>query len=272
MPDGNAAPESFERICWFEDFYFHSVTTAAGPSNIPADLPAWNGTKVAPRVTGRVFAAADGRRLAGFHIKASRATRGFVLVTHGNAMLAEHIVPSFTALDSPNFDIILYDDRGYGRSEGKTRFLAMFADAQRIFAQLMTEIGGDGFAYGLSQGGIVVSNALLDGFAGVRGVAIDSAPGDLPWYLCSSGYDPADRLTRATLQGEAVMVISGGQDVVISRDWMRRIIAAGRAKGANILMRDDFPHPFQEISEALLMERLGLIWAHFEQRSLGRPR
>jgi pimeloyl-ACP methyl ester carboxylesterase len=261
-------PETFDRICWFEDFYFSMVTAAAGRSRID-DLSSWDGRGEAPRVTGRAFTTADGRRLAGFHVKAAHATRGFVLVAHGNAMLAEHILPTFVALEHPSLDIVLYDDRGYGRSEGKTRFLAMFADARHLFDQLRSEIGGAGFAYGLSQGGIVVSNSLLDA-AGVRGVAIDGVPGDLPWYLCSSGFDPAERVMKSTIPSESILIISGGRDNVVSRGWMEQLIAAGRTKGAQLVLRDDFPHPFQEPSPAMLGDRLGLIWGHFDRLLLGR--
>lgn len=263
--------ENFDRLCFFEDWYFRSVTSAAGPSRIPS-LDGWNGAPFAPRVAGRVFVTVDGRRLAGFHIKAARATKGFVLVAHGNAMLAEQIVPVFMALDSPNFDIVLYDDRGYGRSEGTTRFLAMFADARRIFETLRAEIGGAGFGYGLSQGGIVLANALLSEAEGVSGVVIDGSPGDLPWYLCTSGFDPAGRVAEATLRGEAIMIISGGNDHVISRDWMRPLIQAGQKRGAEVVLKDEYPHPFQEPTEAMLMERLGLIWSFFQRRAAANLR
>lgn len=263
-------PETFDRICWFEDIYFSTVTAAAGSSRIIDALDVWDGRNVAPRVTGRVFPTADGRRLAGFHIKATGPTRGFVLVAHGNAMLAEHILPAFVALEHRSLDIVLYDDRGYGRSEGKTRFLAMFADARHLFDALRHQIGGAGFAYGLSQGGIVVSNSLLDASAGARGVAIDSVPGDLPWYLCSSGFDPAERVMKSTIPSDSLLVISGGRDNVVSRGWMEQLIAAGRTKGAQLVLRDDFPHPFQEPNPDMLRERLGLIWAHFDRLLLGR--
>lgn len=263
--------ETFDRICFFEDWYFRSVTSAAGESRI-GGLDDWDGASVAPRVKGRVFRTKDGVRLAGFHIAASRAAKGFVLVAHGNAMLAEHILPTFVDLNSPDFDIVLYDDRGYGASEGTTRFLAMFADARHIFEAMRAEVGGHGFGYGLSQGGIVLSNALLSGVAGIDGVVIDGSPGDLPWYLCSSGFDPATRVTEATLAGEAVMILSGGRDQVISRDWMRPLIEAGRARGAELVLKDDYPHPFQEPAAAMLMERLGLIWSFFLRRAAANLR
>lgn len=264
MPD--LPPEDFDRLCFFEDFYFRSVTAAAGPSQITS-LDGWNDAPFAPRITGRVFKTADGRRLAGFHVKASARTKGFVLVAHDNAMLAEHIVPAFMALDSPDLDIVLYDDRGYGRSEGTTRFLAMFADARIIFETLRNDIGGRGFGYGLSQGGIILANALLADVAGVDGVVIDGSPGDLPWYLCSSGFDPATRVAEAKLAADRLMIISGGADQVISRDWMRPLLEAGRKRGAEVVLRDEFPHPFQEPTEAMLMERLGLIFAFFQRHA-----
>jgi alpha-beta hydrolase superfamily lysophospholipase len=209
---------------------------------------------------------ADGRWLAGFHIKASGATKGFVLVAHGNAMLAEQIVPAFMALNSPNLDIVLYDDRGYGRSEGAARFLAMFSDARALFDSLRDEIGGAGFGYGISQGGIILANALLAGAAGVSGVVIDGSPGDLPWYLCSSGFDPAERVAAAAIPGAAIMVVSGGSDQVVSRAWMSRLISATEARGGTVVLKDHYPHPFQEPSEGLLMERLNAVWAFFERR------
>ena len=244
MSPADLTPERFERLCFFEDWYFRSVTAAAGPSGIPS-LDQWDGANFAPRVAGRVFRTDDGRRLAGFHIKATRASKGFVLVAHGNAMLAEHIVPALTSIKSAELDVVLYDDRGYECSEGTTRFLAMFADARTIFRQLAAEIGGLGFAYGLSQGGIVLANALLSNMHYVRGVVIDGSPGDLPWYLCSSGFDPAHRVVTATLPGPALMVISVGGDHVISRNWMQGLIEAAQGRDAKVILRDDFSHPFQ---------------------------
>ena len=91
-----------------------------------------------PNVEDISFQTVDGRTLRGYKLKAfasgaeSDHAQHYLLVTQGNAMLADQILRNFTGFASAGFDVYIFDYRGYGRSEGKRRLKAMVNDYGEI--------------------------------------------------------------------------------------------------------------------------------------------
>ena len=90
----------------------------AGPTNAARvqDLPG---------IEAVSFDTVDGRRLGGYKLKSDGQAHGYILIGLGNAMLADQVIGEFRFLQAASFDVYAYDHRGYGLSEGKSRFAAL---------------------------------------------------------------------------------------------------------------------------------------------------
>lgn len=78
------------------------------------------------------FLSADGTSLTGWWIPANRP-RGTVVFCHGNAGnvgASAHLAPEFV---KRGFNLLLWDYRGYGRSEGRPSEKGFYADARAAF-------------------------------------------------------------------------------------------------------------------------------------------
>ena len=93
-----------------------------------------------PGVERVSFITKDARRLGGYklraHADAGRQPRGYLLIAQGNAMLADQVAGEFRFLQADEFDVYVYDYRGYGISEGRSRFFAIRSDYIEIIEQL----------------------------------------------------------------------------------------------------------------------------------------
>lgn len=72
------------------------------------------------------FTTRDGRRLGGYKLRAAKP-QGYLLVAPGNAMLADQIVGELQVFRDLGLDIYVYDYRGYGLSQGKSRLAALIS-------------------------------------------------------------------------------------------------------------------------------------------------
>ena len=91
---------------------------------------------------------------------AGRQPRGYVLIAQGNAMLADQVAGEFRFLQADGFDVYVYDYRGYGISEGRSRFFAIRSDYIEIIEQLNRAGYASRFLYGMSLGGVFMLNAI----------------------------------------------------------------------------------------------------------------
>ncbi len=91
-------------------------------------------------VSERYFQVEDGVRLHGLLFKSKGESRGLVFYIHGNADNLRYwgeFAPFFT---KRNYDILMYDFRGFGKSEGIIRGERnMQRDAKIIYQQMMKE-------------------------------------------------------------------------------------------------------------------------------------
>jgi uncharacterized protein len=112
------------------------------------------------------FASADGTRLHGWYFPHERP-RAIVLFCHGNAgNVALWADAARTLHDRASVAVLLFDYRGYGRSEGVPSEAGVLADARAARAWLAERAGID-------QRQIVVMGRSLGG-----GVAVDLAAAD----------------------------------------------------------------------------------------------
>ena len=188
----------------------------------------------------------DGRRLRGYKLKAqtpggdSGHARGYLLVTLGNAMLADQILSSFTHFSNTGVDVYIFDYRGYGRSDGKRRLKAMVNDYGEIIDLLDSRPYSSRLFYAMSFGGIVLLNALKERQQGAW-IVIDSTPSRLSDHGCPQAYDPVNNLPD---EASNFLFIAGGQDQVVTPAMSRDLVETAQERGALVLRDPEMAHPF----------------------------
>jgi alpha/beta superfamily hydrolase len=190
----------------------------------------------------------DGRLIRGYRLKAvadaaapSKA-KGYLLLTQGNAMLADQIISRFRNFSRLGYDVYIFDYRGYGRSEGKRRLKAILSDYGEIIAHLNTLPYPRHLYYGMSFGGIVLLDALK-GSDDEKSVVIDSTPSRLSDYGCPESYDPVNNLPE---DSSDFLFIAGDRDPVVKPESSRELLGLAQQRGASVLRDPRFSHPFMD--------------------------
>lgn len=110
------------------------------------------------------FEAADGVRLHGWWVPRKRA-RATLLFCHGNWGSIAHQVGVLKLLSRLGFDLLAFDYRGYGRSEGRPSEKGLYLDARAAYDYLTSVRGVDPqhlILFGHSLGGAVAIDCALD--------------------------------------------------------------------------------------------------------------
>jgi len=78
----------------------------------------------------------DGVRLDGWFLPTDRAARGVLLFFHGNAGNISHRLDSLKIFTDLGLDVLIFDYRGYGRSEGEISEQGTYLDAEAAWRYL----------------------------------------------------------------------------------------------------------------------------------------
>ena len=170
-------------------------------------------------------------------------------------MLADHLLHELSPFAEHGRDLFVYDYRGYGNSEGRRRFKAMVSDYRELFESLSASPSDERLLYGISFGGIVLLNVIGGGVKFHRAV-IDSSPGRISHLGCPEEYDPVRHLPA---DSSNLMIISGNRDTVVKPADMSELIATAKTRGAQVVISDDFAHPFMDRLPAVHQQRQKII-------------
>jgi hypothetical protein len=200
------------------------------------------------------FKTRDATLLAGYKLTAKNPN-AYLLVAPGNAMLADQIVADLQTFRDHGWDVYIYDYRGYGNSQGKSRLAAIVND----YVEIITDLNARGyvkrFLYGISMGGVI----LLDA-AGASdlytALVVDSSPARISHLGCPERYDPVNHLPE---DGARLMLISGARDSVVPPRQMAELIRQAQVRGAWILEGREFAHPYQDSSAATHKRRQNAV-------------
>lgn len=124
------------------------------------------------------FDAADGARLHGWFIKSRGPAKGSVLHLHGNAANISNHLPLVAWLPAQGFNVLMFDYRGFGKSQGKPTLDGVVQDARAALNALRARADVDPnriVVYGHSLGGATALRLLAEDRGGVRLAIIESA-------------------------------------------------------------------------------------------------
>ena len=226
-----------------EPFMFWLWHTTAGKAN-PQALTNVRG------VERLKFKTRDGITLGGYKLVAENP-KSYLLVAQGNAMIADQLVADLQFFRDLGADVYIYDYRGYGVSQGKSRLAAIVDDYVEIVRHLNTLGYGKRFLYGISMGGVILLNAVGNTNLYSR-LVIDSSPARISTLGCPERYDPVNHLPN---DGPRLMLISGGRDSVVPPGQMDELIRLARTRGARVVEDSELAHPYQDSSAALHRRR-----------------
>jgi fermentation-respiration switch protein FrsA (DUF1100 family) len=119
-------------------------------------------------------------RLHGWYLPAPGAAYGTVLYAHGNAENISTHIGGIYWLPAAGFNVVIFDYRGYGRSEGEPSARGLVDDTRTFiqYAQTLPEVRDDGLVvYGKSLGGSALISAVagMEDTSGISGMVIESA-------------------------------------------------------------------------------------------------
>lgn len=120
----------------------------------------------------------DGSTLHGWFLPAQGRSRGSVLHAHGNAANIGNHLPLVAWLPAAGFDVLMFDYRGFGRSDGQPTLEGVVADTRAALAWLRAHPKVDArrlVVLGQSLGGATAIRAVAADPAGVRLLVTDSA-------------------------------------------------------------------------------------------------
>ncbi len=187
------------------------------------------------------FTTRDGRKLGGYKLRAANP-RGYLLVAQGNAMLADQIMGVLEFFRNSGLDVYAYDYRGYGLSEGKSRLKAIVSDYREIVTALNAKGYGRRYLYGMSMGGVILTNAV--GSSGeYDALVVDSSPSRISGLGCPEEYDPVRKLPP---DGSKLILIIGLRDRVVPPRDIEEMAEVVQDRGGRVLTSSEFAHPLMD--------------------------
>jgi fermentation-respiration switch protein FrsA (DUF1100 family) len=186
------------------------------------------------------FQAADGTKLHGWYLRHERP-RAVILFCHGNAGNVTHRAEVLEALERRvGAATLLFDYRGYGRSEGRPTEAGVLADARaaRTWLALRENVPEKRIVLmGESIGGAVAVDLAADG---ARALILENTFTSLPDVAaCHLPWLPVRLLMRTRLDARAriaayrgpLLQSHGGRDSIVPIELGRRLFeAAGEPK------------------------------------------
>jgi pimeloyl-ACP methyl ester carboxylesterase len=166
-------------------------------------------------------------------------------------MIADQMIGELKGFAEKEYDVYVYDYRGYGTSEGKRRIKAMIEDYKEIipFLNEQYEIN---LLYGISLGAAILTNAIGSGVHYDRAV-IDSSLSRFSDYGCPKEIDPINNLPE---DASNILVITGQMDGVLKPTMTSEFRLLAKRKGAKVFNSEHYAHPFMDRNPSTHQDRM----------------
>lgn len=216
------------------------------------------------------YRTSDGKTLHGYKYLSNDGddhkvpAKGYVLMALGNAMLADQIIGYLREFSEKNYDVYIYDYRGYGNSDGKRRINAIIEDYKEI-ANSLNEVYERKLFYGVSLGGAVILNVIGSGVE-YDAAVIDSSPSLFSKYGCPKRIDPLVNLPQ---DASKLLVITGKKDEVLGEGMTSQLRESAHSKGAKTVHGENYSHPFMDRSVVVHNQRMSLVLNHLLDQEIG---
>jgi len=189
--------------------------------------------------------------------------RGAVVFCHGNAGTIENRLETLAILHRLRLTALIFDYRGYGRSEGRPSEANTYADAQAAWRHLTDHRGiapDRILLWGRSLGGAVAVElaarhapaglVVESSFTSVPDLAAHAVPIWLPTrLLCRHVYDSAAKVAKLTCPK---LFIHSPEDDVIPFEYGERLFAAAAPPKRFVRIRGDHNQGYRESGRAYL--------------------
>jgi pimeloyl-ACP methyl ester carboxylesterase len=253
---GELPPGALEKsVCGsFKEWAAFALWTSAAGSPSP------NAAKAVKNVSATEHTTQDGRILRGYRIKADGSSKGAVLFAQGNAMLADALLQPLAVLARDGFDVYVYDFRGYGNSQGTPRLQAIISDYTELATALVANKPNALFFYGVSFGGVILTNVAHKGVTPTA-MVVDSSPSQVSDLGCPESYNPVANIPA---RAEHILVIIGDKDRVVPPARSAALGARVLAAGGKVARREEFAHPFMDTDKSIALERFNLASEFFQ--------
>ncbi len=197
------------------------------------------------------FTAADGVRLHGWFLPATGKVKGTILFVHGNAENISTHIASVAWLPAQGFNVLLFDYRGFGLSEGEPTLDGLHLDTEAALDATFTQAGVDPTRvalFGQSLGGSVAIAALVrsphrhdvraliveGAFSSYRGIAQEKLsefwmtwPLQVPLsFTIDNRYKPVEVV--AEISPTPVLIVHGAVDRIVDPSHADALYAAAR--------------------------------------------
>ncbi len=183
------------------------------------------------------FRSEDGLALSGWYVPAA-SERAVVLFLHGNAGNISHRLPSLQIFNHLGLSTLIFDYRGYGKSEGRPDEAGTYRDAQAAWRYLVETRGLDPrriVFFGRSLGAAVASHLATS--RSPRALIIESAFTSVPdlgakfypfmpvQWLSRFNYSTRDHLARID---SPLLVIHSRHDEIVPFEHGRLLFEMAR--------------------------------------------
>ena len=219
----------------------------------------------------------DGLRLHGWFVPA-RKPRAVLLFLHGNAGNISHRLDSLRIFHDLEVDVLIFDYRGYGRSEGRPSEEGTYRDAVAAWRYLVEKRGVAPeriVLFGRSIGAAIAAALAVDrqpgalilesGFTSIPDLAAELYPWLPARRLARVRYDTRSRLPRVTAP---VLIVHSRDDEIIAFTHAQALYAAAREPKSMLELRGTHNSGFLE-SGLSYVEGLGAFLRKHAARQPG---
>ncbi|MFA6956283.1 MAG: alpha/beta hydrolase [Thermoanaerobaculia bacterium] len=232
----------------------------------------WDVSALEPRPTEHIITTPDGLKLHAWLFSAKDADAPLLIFFHGNGGNLSHRADTAEELERRGISVLLFDYRGYGKSEGSPSESKLYVDGLAVYDYARTTLGAPAeriALYGESLGGAYAADVaanrsvrcvvIQSSFPSAASVANNAYRKPLG-YLLGNSLPTARSLNRARVP---VLVIHGDADTIIPFACGKELYAALEGPKEMLVIHGADHNDLTEVGGNAYFERVaGFVRGH----------